>query len=287
MEGKSNQFLFSFIFDVFFFSVCVCIWLYIRKNRDENKINDNIYILSQSTDSDAKSGRDSGVKTTEIGKAKKKSATFRTFLNIKDDKIVNTEIKFYLFFLKTNRNIVFSLCVLGTFLVLPVYLYLPRNDLSNPSLLNYISAGSISDTNVMAILFFITLIYSAIAYAFIYLLWKRVKPNKEKAKSFLPQNFTIMVSNIDRDDVNAYNIYKYFCNLTNNKVVSVFLILDYSVLFGLQKKILNATNKLNMLKENEEKKKNKKGKESSHNIFQIFWKEKKKKKKGFDNDQEC
>ncbi|CDO65774.1 conserved Plasmodium membrane protein, unknown function [Plasmodium reichenowi] len=279
MKNETQHFFIVCLFDIAFFAVCVCIWLYLRKNRDENKINDNIYILNHQTHSEIKIDNKETVgvtnddSTTEV---KKKTNRFRTFLNIKDDKIVNTEIKYYLFFLKANRNIIFSLCILGTFLVLPLYLSLPRNDINNPSFFHYISAGSISDINILTILYFITLIYSAISYAFIYLLWRKIRPSKKKTKKFLPQNFTIMVSRIDKKEINAYKIYEYFCNLTNNKVVSAYLILDYSIVYHEQKKIFNATKNLKLLKENEEKKNIKRDK--SKNIF-FSWTSKKKKKK--------
>ncbi|EUD64633.1 hypothetical protein C922_04979 [Plasmodium inui San Antonio 1] len=255
MKNETEDFIIAFLFDIVFFAICVCIWLYLRKNRDENKISDNIYVLNNQTHSEIKADKESStVKEEESNTKRRKRNRFRTFLNIKDDKIVNTEIKYYLFFLKANRNIIFSLCILGTFLVLPLYLSLPRNDINNPSFFHYISAGSISDINILTILFFITIIYSAISYTFIYLLWKKIQPSKKKTKKFLPQNFTIMVSRIDKNEINAYNIYKYFCNLTNNKVVSAYLILDYSIVYHEQKKIFNATKNLKMLKENEEKK---------------------------------
>ncbi|CRG97130.1 conserved Plasmodium membrane protein, unknown function [Plasmodium gallinaceum] len=276
MKSETEDFLIAFLFDIAFFGVCVGIWFYIRKNRDENKINDNIYILSQNTYSEIKVDRDSScAKDDDNIEIKGKSNKFRTFLNIKDDKIVNTEIKYYLFFLKTNRNIIFSLCILGTFLVLPLYLSIPRDDINNPSFFNYISAGSISDINVLTILYFITLIYSAISYALIYLLWRKIRPSKKKTKKFLPQNFTIMVSRIDKNEINAYKIYKYFCNLTNNKVVSAYLILDYSIVYDEQKKIFNATKNLKLLKENEEKKNTKRDKFKKKIFF--FWDKKKKK----------
>ncbi|CRH02920.1 conserved Plasmodium membrane protein, unknown function [Plasmodium relictum] len=277
MKSETEDFLIAFLFDIAFFVVCVGIWLYVRKNRDENKINDNIYILSQNTYSEIKVDRDfSCSKDDNHIEMRRKSNKFRTFLNIKDDQIVNTEIKYYLFFLKTNRNIIFSLCILGTFIVIPLYLSLPRDDINNPSFFNYISAGSISDINVLTILYFITLIYSAISYAFIYLLWRKIRPSKKKTKKFLPQNFTIMVSRIDKNEINAYKIYKYFCDLTNNKVVSAYLILDYSIVYDEQKKIFNATKNLKLLKENEEKKNIKRDK-SKNNIF-YFWDKKKKNK---------
>ncbi|KMZ84746.1 hypothetical protein PVBG_00526 [Plasmodium vivax Brazil I] len=255
MKNETEDLLIAFLFDIVFFAICVCIWLYLRKSRDENKISDNIYILNNQTHSEVKADKESSnVKEEEGNDRRRKGNRFRTFLNIKDDKIVNTEIKYYLFFLKANRNIIFSLCILGTFLVLPLYLSLPRNDINNPSFFHYISAGSISDINILTILFFITIIYSAISYTFIYLLWKKIRPSKKKTKKFLPQNFTIMVSRIDKKEINAYKIYKYFCNLTNNKVVSAYLILDYSIVYHEQKKIFNATKNLKMLKENEEKK---------------------------------
>ncbi|CZT99657.1 CSC1-like protein [Plasmodium falciparum NF54] len=284
MKNETQHFFIVCLFDIAFFAVCVCIWLYLRKNRDENKINDNIYILNHQTHSEIKIDNKETVgvtnddSTTEV---KKKTNRFRTFLNIKDDKIVNTEIKYYLFFLKANRNIIFSLCILGTFLVLPLYLSLPRNDINNPSFFHYISAGSISDINILTILYFITLIYSAISYAFIYLLWRKIRPSKKKTKKFLPQNFTIMVSRIDKKEINAYKIYEYFCNLTNNKVVSAYLILDYSIVYHEQKKIFNATKNLKLLKENEEKKNIKRDK--SKNMF-FSWTSKKKKKKNASND---
>ncbi|ANQ11036.1 Uncharacterized protein PCOAH_00051620 [Plasmodium coatneyi] len=255
MKNETEDFLVAFLFDIVFFAICVCIWLYLRKRRDENKISDNIYILNNQTQSEVKADKESSnVKEEESNEMRRKGNRFRTFLNIKDEKIVNTEIKYYLFFLRANRNIIFSLCILGTFLVLPLYLSLPRNDINNPSFFHYISAGSISDINILTILFFITIIYSAISYSFIYLLWKKIRPSNKKTKKFLPQNFTIMVSRIDKKEINAYKIYKYFCNLTNNKVVSAYLILDYSIVYHEQKKIFNATKNLKLLKENEEKK---------------------------------
>ncbi|GAW83866.1 hypothetical protein, conserved [Plasmodium gonderi] len=254
MKNETEDFLIAFLFDIVFFAICVCTWMYLRKNRDENKISDNIYILNNQNRGEGKADKSAAnVKEEDVGR-RRKGNRFRTFLNIKDDKIVNTEIKYYLFFLKANRNIIFSLCILGTFLVLPLYLSLPRNDINNPSFFHYISAGSISDINIMTILFFITIIYSAISYTFIYLLWKKIRPSKKKTKKFLPQNFTIMVSRIDKNEINAYKIYQYFCNLTNNKVVSAYLILDYSIVYHEQKKIFNATKNLKLLKENEEKK---------------------------------
>ncbi|KYN98283.1 putative membrane protein [Plasmodium gaboni] len=283
MKNETQHFFIVCLFDIAFFAVCVCIWLYLRKNRDENKINDNIYILNHQTHSELKIENKESVGVTNDEnntEVKKKTNRFRTFLNIKDDKIVNTEIKYYLFFLKANRNIIFSLCILGTFLVLPLYLSLPRNDINNPSFFHYISAGSISDINILTILYFITLIYSAISYAFIYLLWRKIRPSKKKTKKFLPQNFTIMVSRIDKKEINAYKIYEYFCNLTNNKVVSAYLILDYSIVYHEQKKIFNATKNLKLLKENEEKKNIKR--EKSRSIF-FKWTSKKKKKKNASN----
>ncbi|KJP87583.1 hypothetical protein AK88_02751 [Plasmodium fragile] len=255
MKNETEDFLIAFLFDIVFFAICLCVWLYLRKRRDENKISDNIYVLNNQAQSEVKADKESSnVKDEESSGTRRKGNRFRTFLNIKDEKIVNTEIKYYLFFLRANRNIIFSLCVLGTFLVLPLYLSLPRDDINNPSFFHYISAGSISDINILTILFFITVIYSVISYTFIYLLWKKIRPSKKKTKKFLPQNFTIMVSRIDKKEINAYKIYKYFCNLTNNKVVSAYLILDYSIVYHEQKKIFNATKNLKMLKENEEKK---------------------------------
>ncbi|SBS98687.1 conserved Plasmodium membrane protein, unknown function [Plasmodium ovale curtisi] len=275
MKNETEDFLIAFLFDIVFFAICMCIWLYLRKNRDESKISDKIYILNPQNKVESKIEKDGiSIKEEENIEKKKKANRFRTFLNIKDDKIVNTEIKYYLFFLKANRNIIFSLCILGTFLVLPLYLSLPRNDINNPSFFNYISAGSISDINVLTILFFITLIYSAISYTFIYLLWRKIRPSKKKTKKFLPQNFTIMVSRINKNEINAYNIYKYFCNLTNNKVVSAYLILDYSIVYHEQKKIFNATKNLKMLKENEEKKNIKR--DRSKKFFQNLLSKKKK-----------
>ncbi|SCM26997.1 conserved Plasmodium protein, unknown function [Plasmodium chabaudi chabaudi] len=262
MKNETEDFLIAFLFDIVFFAICVCIWLYLRKKRDETKISDSIYILNNKVQGDVKLENgfpEGGNKKENIPEKSRRDNKFRTFLNIKDDKIVNTEIKYYLFFLKANRNIIFSLCILGIFLVLPLYLSLPRNNINNPSFFNYISAGKISDINVLTILFFITIIYSAISYTFIYLLWRKIRPNKKKTKKFLPQNFTIMVSHIDKNEINAYKIYKYFCNLTNNKVVSAYLILDYSIVYHEQKKIFNATKNLKLLKENEEKKSIKKG----------------------------
>ncbi|CXJ29545.1 conserved Plasmodium protein, unknown function [Plasmodium berghei] len=271
MKNETEDFLIAFLFDIVFFAICVCIWLYLRKKRDESKISDNIYILNNQTQGNIKLEKglgNDGNKKEKISEKKRRENKFRTFLNIKDDKIVNTEIKYYLFFLKANRNIIFSLCILGIFLVLPLYLSLPRNNLNNPSFFNYISAGKISDINVLTILFFITIIYSAISYTFIYLLWRKIRPNKKKTKKFLPQNFTIMVSHIDKNEINAYKIYKYFCNLTNNKVVSAYLILDYSIVYHEQKKIFNATKNLKLLKENEEKKSIKK--DRSRTFFRSF-----------------
>ncbi|KAI4835189.1 CSC1-like protein [Plasmodium brasilianum] len=255
LKNETEDFLIAFLFDIVFFAICVCIWLYLRKHRDESKISDHIYVLNNQAQGEGKVDKDgNAVKEDEPVEKKRKANRFRTFLNIKDDKIVNTEIKYYLFFLKANRNIIFSLCLFGTFLVLPLYLSLPRDDINNPSFFNYISAGSISDINVLTILFIITIIYSAISYTFIYFLWRKIRPSKKKTKKFLPQNFTIMVSRIDKNEINAYKIYKYFCNLTNNKVVSAYLILDYSIVYHEQKKIFNATKNLKLLKENEEKK---------------------------------
>ncbi|VWU52074.1 conserved membrane protein, unknown function [Hepatocystis sp. ex Piliocolobus tephrosceles] len=279
-KNETREFVKVFLLDTLFFGICVCIWIYLRKKRDESKINDNIYITKSINAEENKTERDKlNIKGNDNETKKKNVSMFRTFLDIKDEKIVNTEIKYYLFFLKANRNIILSLCILGTFLVLPLYLSLPRNNINNPSFFNYISAGNISDLHILTILFFITIIYSVISYTFIYFLWKKIQPSSKKTKKFLPQNFTIMVSRIDKKEVSAYEIYKYFCNLTNNKVVSAYLILDYSIVYRQQEKIFNAKKNLKMIKQTEEKKNNK-----SYSIDKCFTsllsnKKKKKKKK--------